>query len=226
VPDVAPRETPATRTEVQATYDRIAAHFAETREHPWPDVREFVEGASQAAVAMDLGCGNGRHAGLLADRAERVLGIDISRAVLETARERARDRGFAVDLLQADAGALPVGDGRVGLAVYVATLHHLPTRVARMRSLDELSRVLAHDGDRSGRALVSAWSVEHDAFDRERGFDATVDWTLPDGERVGRFYHVYDREEFADELARSRLSVHERFLSRGNCYAVVGPPGT
>jgi len=228
------RDRPATREAVRDTYDRIATEFARTRERPWSEVRDFVEAAPGGRVGLDLGCGNARHAELLAARVDRTVGIDLSRAVLETARSRAADRRFDVELVQADAGVLPLADGVVDVAVYVATLHHLPTRSDRIASLDEVARVLAPGGgartrdaaSSAGRALVSAWCVRHPTFDREEAFDATVDWTLSDGERVGRFYHVYDRSSFAADLGASALAVRERFESDGNCYAVVGPPGT
>jgi hypothetical protein len=68
---------------------------------------------------------------------------------------------------------------------------------------------------------VSAWSVVHDRFDREVGHDTTVDWTLPGGETVPRFYHVYDREEFERDLEDATLAVRDVRTSSGNCYAVV-----
>jgi SAM-dependent methyltransferase len=109
----------------------------------------------------------------------------------------------------------------VDLAVYVATLHHLRPRAARVASLDELARVLAP----GGRALVSAWSTVHDRFDAEAGFDTEVDWTLPGGETVPRYYHIYDPDQFTADLATSDCRVVESFVSSGNCYAVVGPAG-
>jgi len=202
----------------QATYDRIAAHFSKTREHPWPEVESFLAERS-AAVALDVGCGNGRHTESLADCARSAVGVDLSRGLLREAVERARARGFddVASFVHGDAAALPVADDTIGLGVYVATLHHLPTRDARVRSLDELARVLGPDGT----ALVSAWSTAHDRFDREDGFDTTVDWTLPGGETVPRYYHIYAPREFDADLAESRLSVVESTVSSGNCYAVV-----
>ena len=203
----------------QATYDRIAAHFAATREYAWPEVEEFVdEWGGDRRRALDLGCGNGRHAELLADHADRVVGLDVSRGLLAEARTRAAERGFEVDLVHGDAGRLPfVADG-FDLAVYVATLHHLRARDARVASLSELARVLTPEG----RAVVSVWSTEHDTFDADVGFDTTVDWTLPGGETVPRYYHIYDPEEFRADLDTSDLAVVETFVSSGNCYAVVG----
>ncbi|WP_255149644.1 class I SAM-dependent methyltransferase [Halorarius halobius] len=208
------------RRAVRDTYDRIAGHFAATREYPWPEVGEFLDGRT-GALALDIGCGNARHAESLSTHADRVVGVDLSRGLLRAAVERAAERGFDVDLVQGDAARLPVRTGVVDMAVYVATVHHLPTRALRVASLDELGRVLSPDG----RALVSAWSTTHDTFDRESGFDTTVDWTLPDGETVGRFYHIYDPDEFERDLAASALSVERSFLASGNCYAVVGPEG-
>jgi ubiquinone/menaquinone biosynthesis C-methylase UbiE len=203
---------------VRDTYDRIAGHFAETREYPWPEVESFLaEDAPAGGVALDLGCGNGRHAELLAERCDRVLACDISRGLLENARERASERVFDADLLQTDASALPLRDGAVSVATYVATLHHLPARDARVASLNELARVLGP----CGRALVSAWSTAHDRFEADEGFDTTVDWTLPGGETVPRFYHIYAPGEFDADLRESALAVRRSFVSSGNCYAVV-----
>jgi len=201
------------------TYDRIADHFAATREYPWPEVESFVADADRAALALDIGCGNGRHTDLLTDCADRVVALDASRGLLRTARRRGRERGFDATLVQGDAASLPIRDGRIELAVYVATLHHLRPRATRIASLDELARALTP----GGRALVSVWSTGHDRFDADEGFDTTVDWTLPDGETVPRYYHIYDPAEFGRDLAASALAVHETFESSGNCYAVVGP---
>jgi ubiquinone/menaquinone biosynthesis C-methylase UbiE len=204
----------------QATYDAIAEHFAATREYPWPEVKTFVADTTtddKATRALDLGCANGRHAELLADNATSVVGLDVSRELLSEARKRATERGFEVALVHGDAARLPFGDETFDLAVYVATLHHLTSREARVASLDELARVLQP----GGRALVSAWSTEHSKFEETEGFDTTVDWTLPGGERLPRFYHIYDPDEFREDLDSSGLTPVDVFVSSGNCYGVV-----
>ena len=224
-------------TVVRGTYDRIATHFARTRAHPWPEVASFVDENDAVDRALDVGCANGRHAEVLAQRARRVIGLDASRALLEEANRRAETRSYPFEAIQGDATTLPLRADSVDLAVYVATIHHLPDRAHRVRSLDELGRVLRP----GARALVSAWSTVHERFDDERfdderddagngeahGFDTTIDWTLPGGERVPRFYHIYAPAEFERELADSDLDVVESWLSSGNCYAVVtANPGT
>ena len=197
---------------VRAVYDRIAAQFAATRATTWPEVETFLE-TRQGATGLDLGAGNGRHAAVLATRVRQCLAVDLSRELLGETRERA-PAGAAV---QGTADQLGLAASSVDLALYIATVHHLPDRDRRIASLAELARVLA-----PGRpALVSAWSTTHDRFDASAGFDTTVPWTLPDGETVPRFYHIYAPAEFADDLAASPLSVVETWVSSGNCYAVV-----
>ena len=207
-----------TRRGVRETYERIAPHFARTRPDPWEEVVTFVSGRT-GRTGLDVGTGNGRHAAVLARACERVVGVDLSHQALAQAGRRARTDGFALDLVAADATALPLRDRTVDVGVYVATLHHLPDRALRIGSLNELARVLRP----AGRAIVSVWSVTHDRFDADAGFDTTVDWTLPDGDVVERFYHIYDGDEFATDLDASDLGRTSTFESRGNWYAVVGP---
>ncbi|GAA0718835.1 ubiquinone/menaquinone biosynthesis C-methylase UbiE [Halorubrum trapanicum] len=212
---------PQSTGDPQSTYDRIASHFSKTREYAWPEVESFLEGRS-ATRALDVGCGNGRHTEALAARAETAVGVDLSRGLLDEAVARARDRGFgdATAFVHGDAAALPVRDDAVDLAVYVATLHHLSPRAARIESLNELARALTP----GGVALVSAWSTAHDRFDRDEGFDTTVDWTLPGGETVPRYYHIYSPSEFEADIAESALETRHTRVSSGNCYAELSAP--
>ena len=203
---------------VRATYDRIAAHFSQTRAQPWPQIPAFLDGRS-GAVGVALGCGNGRHVELLADCCGRAVGLDLSRELLGLAVERATD--YEADWVQGSVDRLPFGDDSVDIGVYIATLHHLDSQATRRASLDELARILAP----GGRALVSVWSTTHSTFDETEGFDTVVDWTLPGGETVPRYYHIYDPDEFERDLDASALSVERTFTEDGNCFAVVGCEG-
>src|SRR5438309_9900878 len=61
---------------------------------------------------LDLACGPGRHAAELARWGGRVVGVDLSRAMLRRARERSR-----VDLVRGDMRAVPFRAGSFALAV-------------------------------------------------------------------------------------------------------------
>lgn len=212
------------RHDIAGTYDRIAEHFSSTREYAWPEVEAFLDEHASvhgSDVALDLGCGNGRHAELLAPLADRVVGIDASIGLLNEAERRAIDRAFELDAIAGDASQIPLNTDSVDIAVYVATIHHLPTREERIDSLAELARVL----DPEGVALVSAWSTAHSKFDQDEGFDTTIDWTLPGGETVPRYYHIYSPDEFREDLDAAPLAIDAFKISSGNCYVTVRPEG-
>ena len=215
-----PPETHRSTERVREVYDDIADHFSKTREYAWPEVEAFLD-STDSHRGLDVGCGNGRHTELLADHVDTAVGFDVSSGLLKTARKRMATRDWTATFVQGDAATLPFASEAFDVGVYVATLHHLPTAAARRRSLDELARVLRG----GGRALVSAWSTAHDRFDAdpdaETGFDTTVDWTLPGGETVPRFYHIYAPAEFDADLAASGLTVAGSRVSSGNCYAEV-----
>jgi len=94
---------------------------------------------------LDLGCGTG----LLARKLSRepgfppVIGMDLSRAMLEEALAQAREHGAAVDLLRAQAPALPFQDGALGAVLHVGGLHLFPSIDTLLR---EVHRVLAPGG--------------------------------------------------------------------------------
>ena len=138
----------------------IAEHFAATREYPWPEVESFLADR-RGAVALDLGCGNGRHAELLADRAGTVVGVDLSRGLLRAARDRATERGFddSLSLVQGDAARVPLAADAVDLAVYVATLHHLRPRAV----LHGVQPLRALPAQRAGRGHGEAQGQGPDA---------------------------------------------------------------
>lgn len=209
--------------ELRGVYDEIAGHFSETRAYPWPEIDAFLDTIEESnpSLGLDVGCGNGRHTELLTSVTDRVIGLDVSRGLLQEARTKMAEDGWTGQLLQGNAAELPIDSQTVDVAVYVATLHHLPDRETRVRSLRELARVLIDDG----RALVSAWSTAHDRFDTdadaETGFETTIDWTLPGGETVPRFYYIYAPDEFERDIRESGLTIEESYVSSGNCYAAV-----
>lgn len=67
--------------------------------------------------AIELGCGTGYVSGWLARAGARVVGIDVSREQLATARRLAGEHGADVSFLEADAEAVPLPDASFDLAV-------------------------------------------------------------------------------------------------------------
>jgi SAM-dependent methyltransferase len=91
---------------------------------------------------LDLGCGHGMAAVVLARRGARVTALDLSPGYLAEARRRAQANEVAVEFLEANAERLPFADGSFDRVWAHAVLHHLELRVVAA----ELHRVLRPGG--------------------------------------------------------------------------------
>lgn len=94
---------------------------------------------------LDVGCGVGSLTVDLAARVApgRVVGVDVSAEVLAVARAAADQAGVTVELLPAEAGALPFADASFDVVHAHQVLQHLPDPVGALR---EMLRVVRPDG--------------------------------------------------------------------------------
>jgi ArsR family transcriptional regulator len=94
---------------------------------------------------LDIGTGTGRLLELAAPRAERALGVDMSRDMLALARARLAERGLAdrATVRQADMYRLPFADGAFDAVALQMVLHYAEDPAA---ALAEAARVLKPGG--------------------------------------------------------------------------------
>ena len=95
---------------------------------------------------MEVGCGPGRMTAALAERFDRVLGLDVSPAMVARAREPCRScpvefRAIAGERLEG------VADGTADAVVRYLVLQHLPSVGHALGYLREFKRVLAPAGE-------------------------------------------------------------------------------
>jgi ubiquinone/menaquinone biosynthesis C-methylase UbiE len=99
----------------------------------------------RGGTCVEVGCGPGRMTAALARRFDRVVGLDVSPAMLERARA-------AVDAPNVEFRAVSgtrldgVEDGSADALVCYLVLQHLPSRAAVLAYLREFARVLAPAG--------------------------------------------------------------------------------
>ena len=72
-------------------------------------------------LVLDLGCGMGRYANLVAGEGGRVVAVDLNEAV-----DAGHKRFPEVSFVQADLSALPFAPHQFDLAYSFGVLHHLP----------------------------------------------------------------------------------------------------
>jgi len=117
-----------------------------------PDVDWLMRRAAQLGRpahrrrALDFGCGVGRHARLLAEHFDRVVGVDVSEEMVRLARHF----GAGVDGLEfvvnPSERLTAFGDGEFDLVHSRLVLQHLPSEEAVLGYVGELARVLSPGG--------------------------------------------------------------------------------
>ncbi|MAE97071.1 MAG: hypothetical protein CL910_20665 [Deltaproteobacteria bacterium] len=177
------------------------------------------------ATVLDVGCGHGRMAALLAShfRGLRFTGVDASAALLERARAREDVPSHASWLpldIQEDPEALPTGP--FDLVTLIAVIHHVPgeeRRAALLRSL--ASRVAP-----GGVLALAFWREVGDAEKRRIPWSRAdlCDEDVEPGDRLTTFDGDPDRMRYAhfasdEELARVEaapgLPLHGRYVDDG-----------
>ena len=119
-----------------------SAEWAELVEHvllPW-----VVEGRDLGDEALEVGAGPGLVTDVLRKRVPRLVATDVDRQLAAALRQRLS--GTNVDVVAADATALPFDGRRFSAVACFTMLHHVPTIAMQDRVLRELCRVLRPGG--------------------------------------------------------------------------------
>jgi ubiquinone/menaquinone biosynthesis C-methylase UbiE len=100
-------------------------------------------GRPQGAI-VDLGCGTGLFTRrLMRDLDAQLVGVDVSKPMIEEAIAQAREAAVAIDFVRGEAPALPFQSASVGALLQAGSLHFIGDLSA---SLNEVSRVLKPGG--------------------------------------------------------------------------------
>ena len=164
--------------------------------HRYHFAAPLVAGSS----VLDIACGAGYGSALLARRAARVTGADLSRAAVDHARDRYASIAN-LEFREADCAALPFADASFDAVVSFETIEHI---VAQEAFLDEVRRVLRP----GGLAILSCPNK--------------VEYT--DKRGVTNEFHA--RELYRDELAAilaPRFAHAAWYGQRAGFYSVVWP---
>jgi ubiquinone/menaquinone biosynthesis C-methylase UbiE len=132
-----------------AIYDKWAAHMTE-------DVAWYVELAREAdGPVVELAVGNGRVAVPVAQALGRpILGIDLSGAMLEGARQRAEATGVELELRQGDMRELELAEPAALIYCPFRSLLHLPTWADKRRVFERVYASLRPGGRFAWNAFV------------------------------------------------------------------------
>jgi SAM-dependent methyltransferase len=165
------RRAAITLAEAQS-FDRVAGAYDRLGDlNPNELIDSWLEGLLPAAGgrALDIGCGTGRHAALLAGRFEQVDAIDLSGPMIDLARTR-RPRPN-ITYRQADLHDVG-GAGHYDFVLSLLTLHHVPDLHA---ALSHVKTLLAP----GGRAVLMDMYPAESALRPQRALRRRVHRVVP-----------------------------------------------
>jgi ubiquinone/menaquinone biosynthesis C-methylase UbiE len=90
----------------------------------------------------DLGCGTGQVSELIAPHVAKVVAVDGSNDMVQSARKRLKGM-HQIEVRRGDMEALPIDDAQLDVAITALVLHHVPEPA---RALAEMHRVLKPGG--------------------------------------------------------------------------------
>jgi tRNA (uracil-5-)-methyltransferase TRM9 len=212
-------------------YHSFAAEFSATRQRIQPGVRSVLPHLGLDGVWLDLGCGNGELARVLAGLGftGSYTGLDFSAELIAIAAGGAPPGcRFMLGDLSSPHWADPFARQSLDVILAFAALHHLPGLELRVHVLRQ-ARLLLKEG---GRLVHSEWQFQHSPklvariqpweriglvpADVEEG-DTLLDWRAgPAGQPGLRYVHCFNPAELADLAENCGFEVLESFESDGH----------
>ena len=116
--------------DVRSRFANVASNYSSSKFHTASERMQEVLDLAQPKpgdLALDVATGTGNTAFALAPYVRRVIGLDLTREMLDEARRVAAARAVVnVDWVLGDAGALPFEDEKFDLYTVRAAPHHFP----------------------------------------------------------------------------------------------------
>jgi len=230
------KPTEIEKKHVYEVYDKISAHFSQTRYKPWPMVAEFLNSLEKDSYVLDIGCGNGKY--LSVNENLQTFGTDRSGNLLSIAKEKNLNSQFFI----ADSLKLPIKSESFDAAISIAVIHHFSNELLRIQALKEIFRIVR----RGGLVLVYVWAMEQ----KEKKFteqDNFVPWhlqnkyeneskveTLQNGPNIiqdkkidctvyQRYYHVFIKGELEELINKTgvQVSIEKSYFDHANWCCII-----
>ena len=230
------KPTEIEKKHVYEVYDKISAHFSQTRYKPWPMVAEFLNSLEKDSYVLDIGCGNGKY--LSVNEKLITFGTDRSGNLLSIAKEKNINSQFFI----ADSLKLPIRSESFDAAISIAVIHHFSNELLRIQALKEIFRIVK----KGGLVLVYVWAMEQ----KEKKFieqDNFVPWhlqnkyenetkvgTLENGPNImkenkidctvyQRYYHVFYKGELEDIINKTgdEIEIIKSYFDHANWCCII-----
>lgn len=119
-------------------YSGILGRYRYAREQR--AITSIVNMLPKGISVADCPCGNGRWWSVLARRADHIIALDISKGMIEFAKEESRKFEIRIEIREGDAESICLADGSVDYTFSHALTKHLPIPI-QYKVLAEFSRI-------------------------------------------------------------------------------------
>jgi len=200
-------------------YEEIAEHFSETRVKLWKDIIFLADFVKDGDKILDLGCGNGRLFELFRDKKIDYIGIDLSKKLIEIARDKYKNYPN-VKFLVRDALDTGFDENSFDLVYSIALLHQIPSKKYRLQSLNEVNRILKSEGF----LILTVWNLWQKKYIKYvlRTFilklkipfltkldfkDTFIPWKKRNGTTINRYFHAFTINELKGLIKKAGFKI-------------------
>jgi ubiquinone/menaquinone biosynthesis C-methylase UbiE len=201
---------------MSAQYDAIADQYRRSRESP---LRQFVEaftldslvGDVSGKRVLDLACGDGFYTRRFkAAGADKVVGVDVSSAMIDLAKQQERSDPLGVEYVCAPVEAMPdLGNFDLVIAAYL--LHYAESERHLLDMSGNIAGHLAADGRFVALNENPDQSVSEYAGYDQYGFNKTCEAPRQEGSLI-TYWMVAGREMFSFQARYFSRATYERVL--------------
>ncbi len=212
-------------------YDLIAKKFSETRKHFWRSLEFIKQYAQDGDSILDFGCGNGRLIELFKDKEINYKGVDPSQKLINFAKEQYIENTDNFIKISPTKVSLPFNDEKFNSIYTIATFHHLPGKLHRLRVARELYRVTK----KGGWIVVTVWDLWQTKYKKQiwkNRFkkiigrseldwnDCQITFTDNEGKVFNRYHHAFTERELEKLFRKAGFNIVEVKKVGGNIVLV------
>jgi len=159
-------------------------------------VKEFLK--ESKGKILDLGSGSGRNLRKIKD-GEMYL-VDFSKEMIKLAKEKAEQQNIKAEFKVSDIKKLSYKDDFFNAAICISALHNIKGEKNRIKSIQELYRVLKP----KAKAYIGAWNIKSKRFKNKRP-ERLIGWT----DKGKRYYYLHTEEEIHNHFKEAGFKIVE-----------------
>ena len=153
-------------------------------------IANYLDNISKNKIILDAGCGTGKYLNVLENNSIKYIGIDLSSNQLAKAKNKSSNNNSI--FICSNLSKIPIDSNSIDLIVSAWVLGTITDTNERIKTLNELKRVLKQNGQ-----IILIENAEHSEFEQIRGRDKDTrtrdynNWILNNGFILDNMINTY-----------------------------------